>query len=203
MHYFAFFKLGSHLQFYHTVTHFYSFHLSSAKGLVWGTSLPSHFPSPALPLFSYFHETIFELDQLPDLTHLAETPKQSLSVWRQDNMTARTGSQSGNHRLYKNITLLWPAKVKQFYHLSWDPQSFNFISTFCYPSFHPTLSSTQSLMVTSLHFKHWRFTPTFHFLSFKSSSVLKSTSSLIKRIFKFLLGFLARDFIKRILEIRI
>lgn len=137
MHYFAFFKLGSHLQFYHTVTHFYSFHLSSAKGLVWGTSLPSHFPSPALPLFSCFHETIFKLDQLPDLTHLAETPKQSLSVWRQDNMTARTGSQSGNHRLYKNITLLWPAKVKQFYHLSWDPQSFNFISTFCYPSFHP------------------------------------------------------------------
>lgn len=74
-------------------TDFYSFHLPSATGLVWGDPLPTHFPSPTLSHSYYFHEAILESDQLSDLTYLAERPKQSLSAWWQDNKTAQKGSQ--------------------------------------------------------------------------------------------------------------
>lgn len=204
MHYFAFFKLGSHLQFYHTVTHvFIPFIFLQPKGWFEGPHSPLIFPVLHCPIFPTFMRLFLSWISFLILLTLQRHPSKVCQYDSRTTWQLKQAVRGGNHRLYKNITLSWPAKVKQLRHLSWDPQSFNFISTSCYPSFHPMLSSIQSLMVTSLNFKHWQFTLTFHFLSFNSSSALKSTSSLIKRMFKFLLGFLARDFIKRILEIRI
>lgn len=110
-------------------------HRAGLRGL-----LPTYFPSYTLPHSYYFHETNFELDQLPDL---AQQLKQAV----------RSGAQ--------------PPKVKLWLYLSADPQPFNNTSTCCCLRVHPTLSSTQSSMANSLHFKHRQFTPTFHFLSFK------------------------------------
>lgn len=183
MHYFAFFKLGSHLQFYHAVTQiFIPFIFLQTQGWFEGAHSQLIFPILHCPI----HEGIFELDQLPDLTHLAKTPKQSLSVWRQDNMTAQTGTQGGDNRVYKNIILHGHQRWNHGF-ISHETLNHLILSAHAVTSvFIPRSAAPQSSLVTSLHFKHWQFTLTFHFLSFKSSSVLKSIFFLIKRIFNFL-----------------